>query len=215
MERKGFWREPDGQPTTRALAFEAWVIEAHGILRDAAHEYHAVVRDDHLAEWVQERSSIRTSRPHRQWMPQLLNPVIQLCEHHEEPPLVALVVTEKDGRVGEWFDEVRRVRGFGPIEPTLERERYASRARLECYQWAGVAPEDGGEPAPVGPVRRTRAPKAPNATTGTSAGATTKRTPAPKAEPKPGRIAASDRPINVCPRCFMAIPATGLCDNCD
>lgn len=208
MERKGFWREPDGTPTTRALAFEAWVLEAHGILQDAAQQYHGVVRDDHLAEWVQERSGIRTSRPQRQWMPQLLAPVIAISEHNEEPPLVALVVTEKDGRVGVWFDEVRRVRGFGPIEAPLERERYAARARLECYQWAGVAPDDGGEPAPVGTPRRTRAPRA------ASTAATSRRAAAPK-EPKPGRVAATDRPVNVCPHCFMAIPATGLCDNCD
>lgn len=30
----------------------------------------------------------------------------------------------------------------------------------------------------------------------------------------PRRTAASDRPVNVCPTCFMAIPATGVCDNC-
>ena len=32
---------------------------------------------------------------------------------------------------------------------------------------------------------------------------------------RPRKVAATDRPVNVCPRCFMAIPATGLCDNCD
>jgi hypothetical protein len=33
--------------------------------------------------------------------------------------------------------------------------------------------------------------------------------------PRPGRVAASDKPVNLCPRCFIALPATGICDNCD
>lgn len=33
--------------------------------------------------------------------------------------------------------------------------------------------------------------------------------------PRPTRVAASDRPVNLCPRCFLALPATGICDNCD
>jgi hypothetical protein len=33
--------------------------------------------------------------------------------------------------------------------------------------------------------------------------------------PRPTRVAASDRPVNLCPRCFLVLPATGICDNCD
>jgi hypothetical protein len=74
---------------------------------------------------------------------------------------------------------------------------YAARLRLECYRWAGSAPAGGGEPAPLSvtvnkPPRAAREPKA----------------PAPK------RVAKSDKPIAVCPSCFMALPATGICDNC-
>ena len=29
------------------------------------------------------------------------------------------------------------------------------------------------------------------------------------------RVAASDRPVKLCPRCFIALPATGICDTCD
>ena len=62
---------------------------------------------------------------------------------------------------------------------------------------------------------------------GGSEGASKARTPgtrasAPRASaraaspstPRP-RVAASDRPDNVCPRCFIALPATGICDQCD
>ena len=33
--------------------------------------------------------------------------------------------------------------------------------------------------------------------------------------PRPTRVAASDKPVNLCPRCFIALPATGICDTCD
>lgn len=33
--------------------------------------------------------------------------------------------------------------------------------------------------------------------------------------PRPTRVAASDKPVTLCPRCFIAVPATGICDNCD
>ena len=60
--------------------------------------------------------------------------------------------------------------------------------------------------APRGP-----APRAPHARVRAAA-------PPAAREPegrRPERVAASDRPVTVCPRCFMAIPSTGLCDNCD
>ncbi len=32
--------------------------------------------------------------------------------------------------------------------------------------------------------------------------------------PRP-RVAATDKPVTLCPKCFIAVPATGICDNCD
>jgi hypothetical protein len=29
------------------------------------------------------------------------------------------------------------------------------------------------------------------------------------------RASATDRPVNLCPRCYIAVPATGICDTCD
>ena len=40
------------------------------------------------------------------------------------------------------------------------------------------------------------------------------RTAAPRVA-RPRQPAKSDRPVATCPRCFMALPATGRCDNCD
>lgn len=44
--------------------------------------------------------------------------------------------------------------------------------------------------------------------------ATTTRTTAPRTTGRP-RIAASDRVDKLCPTCFIALPATGICDQCD
>jgi len=49
--------------------------------------------------------------------------------------------------------------------------------------------------------------------------ASSRRTSTPSARstgtPRPTRVAASDKPDTLCPRCFIAVPATGICDNCD
>ena len=35
------------------------------------------------------------------------------------------------------------------------------------------------------------------------------------AKPKPRKTAAQEAAVKVCPRCHMALPASGVCDNCD
>lgn len=208
-QRQGFWREPSGIPTSEAIALEAWVREAYDALGTVATTYHAVITTDDLAERVQEASDIRTSRPPTQWLGKVLLPVAHLCHRNGEPPLTALVIDPRSGWVGEAYDEVRRVAERSPILDPVKREEHAARARLECYVWEGSAPEDGGEPAPV-PTPSRRASRAPRA----SAAPRTPRVlkpPAPTARP---RVAASDRPVTVCPTCFLALPATGVCDDC-
>jgi hypothetical protein len=178
QERKGFWREPHGTPTSETIALETWARTAREILTRTAGTYHAVVREQALAEELQDTTGIRTTRPLDRWLPKVLAPVAVLCENLEEPPLTSLVVGADDD---------------------LER----ARQRLECYQWAGSAPADGGVPAqlpgsaPRRPARRRTS---------------TSREPAPAPR---RRVAQSDRPVAVCPTCFMALPATGVCDNCD
>lgn len=215
-ERQGFWREPSGTPTSEAIALEAWVKEAYDVLGGVAFDYHATIRSTDLAERLQEATGIRTSRPETAWLVKVLVPVAHLCHRHGEPPLTALVVEARTGWVGEQYDEVLRVDDRLPITDPLKRETHAAQARLECYRWAGSAPEGGGEPAPVPALPGKRAPRAPRAAAAPGAPrARATRAAAPAAPAAPARIAASDRPVTICPRCFMAVPATGLCDNCD
>ncbi|MDT0188501.1 hypothetical protein Q9S36_50765 [Microbacterium sp. ARD31] len=61
---------------------------------------------------------------------------------------------------------------------------------------------DDSPPTERVPGTRARAPRAPSSSRST-------------ATPRPKRVAATDKPVDLCPRCFLALPATGICDNCD
>ncbi len=58
---------------------------------------------------------------------------------------------------------------------------------------------------------RTSATSASTPRAGTSRASARAATPS---TPRP-RVAASDRPDVMCPRCYIALPATGICDQCD
>lgn len=211
QERKGFWYEPEGRGTSEAIALETWARVAHDVLEETSTAYHRTISEAQLAERLMADSGIRTSRPHDKWLTKVLTPLAHLHARDAYPPLTALVVDER-GWVGERYDDVLRAAEQLPILEPAAREKDASRARLECYQWAGSAPEDGGfaavVPSATGRVRaprRASAPKEPKAP----------RAPREPTVVVPKKVAITDRPVNVCPRCFMAIPATGLCDNCD
>ena len=67
----------------------------------------------------------------------------------------------------------------------------------------GFEIRDDSPPAPQRvPGTRTTTPRTPRAST-------TRSTP-----PSRPRVAASDRLDKLCPTCFLALPATGICDNC-
>ena len=136
QERKGFWHEPDGTPTSEAIALETWARTARDVLVRTAATYHAVIRDTELAEELQATTGIRTTRSLDRWLPKILGPIDKFCEHAGEPALTSLVVGTSDD---------------------LE----TARARLECYRWAGSAPADGGVPAqlPGSAPRRASRPR--------------------------------------------------------
>ncbi len=119
QQRKGFWHEPEGTPTSESIALETWARAARDVLVRTAASYHAVVRESDLAEELMASTDIRTTRHHDLWLPKVLGPISVFCERMGEPNLVALVVGTSDDLV-------------------------AARERLECYQWAGSAPADGG-----------------------------------------------------------------------
>jgi len=89
-------------------------------------------------------------------------------------------------------------------EQEAEREERAVRARAE--RAAASTARAGAGSATAGKVVGHSAP--------TRAGAAP-RAPRKVAEKKPARIKPAEREVKLCPTCYTALPATGVCDFCE
>jgi len=184
----GAWQEASevGNPTARA----AWAEAARPVLLEAARRYHAVVTYKDLARQVQHSTGIRTTQQQHHWLGDVLRRVARVCADQQEPNLGALCVNAQ-GSVGQGYAAaVRDVTGETPEDP----DAHAAAERLACYRYfeATGLPDDGGTPALVPELAATRE----------------------RARVRARRAAQEARPVNTCPTCQMAIPATGVCDNC-
>jgi hypothetical protein len=198
--RQSYWRTTDDEvetsiedpleDLTRELAEEAWVPEARRILTRVAGTYHAVINYSDLAAEIQETSGVRSRLQVRTWIGPVLAQVAHDNHDRDEPALTALVVHKTDGTVGAGYDEVLTLTGVPAIDDPLAREKHAAAARLACYEWAGADLPTGGGKAALSP-----------------------RYDQIQARLRKERRAAEQPAI--CATCFMAIPPTGLCDNCD
>jgi len=186
--QRGYWRESDGSPVKSTEAHEIWAKEAYQLLIGVARTYHAVITYKELAEKVQEASGVRTSVQLHHWIGAVLGKVVREAHHRGDPPLTALVVHSGDGMVGEGYREVLHVAGEPPVEGVFEREYHAADARLACYRrFSTNLPPDGGVAALAPRLQ-----------------ATVERRRAREGSPPP----------QVCPTCFVQLPATGVCDSC-
>ena len=86
-------------------------------------------------------------------------------------------------------------------EEEAEREERASRARTAKAPTSTSRGVASGTSAATG----TAAPKA----------ATRRSAATRSAEKKPARIKPVEREVKICPTCYTALPATGVCDFCD
>jgi hypothetical protein len=194
VERTTYWRTAAGdgvdpEPVLPGEAEDAWAEEARQILTDVAGTYHRLIDRTDLAAEVQEASGVRTSKNPHYWLSRVLAQVAAVNAIKDEPALTALVVHRLNGTVGDDYDEVLRLAGVPAITDPNAREKHAAAARMECYRWAGATmPADGGHPA-LSPRLDQRIVR----------------------ERKRAR---EDAVPTVCPSCFMALPATGVCDNC-
>jgi len=189
----GTWQETSdvGADASR----EAWAAAARERLLEAARRYRATVAPQELAIELQRRSGIRTRQLWHHWLDEVLGHVALECSRREEPLLVALVADDA-GRVPDGYAvAVRAASGDRPENPNA----HAAKERLECYRFFDAVglPADGGSVA---------APKVEAAPKVRKAAA---RAPAVKRPTKP-----ADIPRDICPTCFMAIPRSGVCDNC-
>ncbi|WP_026927547.1 hypothetical protein [Granulicoccus phenolivorans] len=184
--------------TTFEANLERWAKSAYLILRDdVATRYHATITYSDLAERVQKHSGIVAKGPSRQWIGKVLGLVVRVCHHNSDPALSALVVHKTDGMVGAGYDLVLKVAALPALTDPQEREEHAARARLECYRkFCHSMPADGGTP-------------------GYSTIYTEKAARAAQRAARPPKPEENARPLKFCPTCFVALPATGICDECE
>ncbi|KAA1420158.1 hypothetical protein FE697_019755 [Mumia zhuanghuii] len=184
----------DGQPVAYETAKQLWAKSARDVLAETARKYGGDVTDEQLAAEVQRRTGVKTRVHVATWLVEVLDEVATDAHKRGEPALTALCVRES-GRVGDSYrDVVSRLTGT----PIPDGERHAAEQRFACYQRFGATlPADGGRPMPS---RRVAA-----STSKPSTSKPVRRAPAP---------AKVERPVVVCPQCFMAVPATGVCDSC-
>jgi hypothetical protein len=134
----------DGSRVVFADALAAWVPYAHAELVGTARKYHAVITYLELAEFVQERSGIRTRMLLTNWIGKLLEEVASLAKANGEPPLTSLCV-HQDGTIGPGYARAPKSVVDTPGE---DIEFYAAEHRLICYRkYAADLPADGGAPA--------------------------------------------------------------------
>ena len=192
-------------------ARETFALAARHVLADVAGEYHATITVAELAQAVQERTRIRNRQAQGLWIGDICYRVAVDCRRRNEPLLGALCVGP-DGRMNDWYaDTVLTVRGDTVTDP----EQHAAEERLDCYRVHGAdLPEGGGVPGfptPVVPAAKPR--RASSARSRSSAS----RPAAPRTRKAAAPAPAKPQPpvAKTCPSCFMQLPATGLCDNCD
>ena len=182
----------DGEPWQDAadLGVEttrtAWALAARDGLLEVARRYHAVITYKELAALVQWRTRIRTTQLVQHWIGDVLTRVAVDCAAKGEPNLSALCVNA-EGSVGDGYAvAVETATGERPEDG----DRHAAEERLRCHVFheAVGLPADGGSAAltPRLAASRSRARK----------------------------VIKDATPVPTCPVCFMAIPATGVCDNC-
>jgi hypothetical protein len=192
----------------------AWCEAARPALLVAARRYRATVTQRQLATAVQESTGITTTRPMQQWIGDVLGRVTEECQALGEPLLPALCVTAQ-GSVGEGYaDAVERARGTRPPDP----DGHAAEERLSCYRhWDATGlPSDGGTPLRTAHFTTVRKASSRTATPRTPAARTPAgRKPAARKPAAATAAAPAPAPLRLCPHCFTAGPATGVCDYCD
>jgi hypothetical protein len=176
----------DPEPVSEESMRAQWAVAARELLVETARQYGGLVTHKELAEHVQTVTGLRTRKLPRSWIGDVLTRTAVDSAAREEPIIASLCVNAT-GSVGEGYAvTIQSVLGETPVDA----DDHAAQQRLECYRFFGATlPVGGGFPAlsPKLATARTREAKA--------------------------RMLA--RPVAVCPTCQIAVPASGVCDNCD
>ncbi len=199
----GFARNGEGVTIGRTAAEAVWLPAAGEVLSAVAGTAYGLITQADFAAAIQGRTGVSANPALAKWLGPFLVRAAQECLALGRPPLVALVVEADSGRVGLAYDGVAAALGLPEPAGAREREKLAAEHRIECYRWAGAPEPAGGWYARTSPASgRAAAPRPTPSGTRAASSAAPRRTLAPEAPPA------------TCPRCFMQLPATGVCDDC-
>lgn len=175
----------DSEDVDPAESLAAWAQAARDVLLETAQRYQAVISHKELAAAVQHRSGITSERPVHHWIGSVLLAVAQENAERDEPSLASLAVDAR-GRAGQAYGRVLKATTG---EVPADADDHAAAERLRCYRYVGAPdlPSNGGRALPTVQVARARAAAAPS---------------------------PADRVPQLCPTCFVAVPASGICDAC-
>lgn len=179
-----FTRESDGVEFGLEDGLAVLAPHAMTVLAGVAGEFGRVITYTELAEKTKEMSGLSTKMGLRNWIGKLLGKVVIDASLAGLPAVTALVVHAHDGMVGDGYTEVLAVGGEEPVEDPIARERHAAAARLACYRYFGAAVPEGAEPMLTPKLAATVARQ---------------------------RVRTAQRVAATCDRCFMELPATGIC----
>lgn len=180
----GEWRE--AADVGADAAREEWAAAARGVLVEAAGRYHALVTHKELATAVQNLTGIRTKQMPHYWIGDVLGRVSAECARRDEPLLAAFVVTSDGSVSNAYAAAVLAATGAAPTDA----DDHAAKERLRCHEFFGAddLPDDGGVPALSAKLAATRG--------------------------RERKIRHQERVLPKCPKCYLQLPATGVCDNC-
>ncbi len=189
MAESGTWSVSDGSEVSYEDAVVKWTAVAVPHLETVASTYGSYVTYKEFGEAVQEAAGVRTKILVHQWVGKVLTAVTAGSGEADGPMLTALVVRQ-DQTIGAGYAKAAAARdGEVPEDPEL----HAARQRLACYERYGATlPSNGGEARFTPRVAAVRSGRLASG--------------APRPDP-PKRPA--------CPTCFITLPASGLCHNCE
>lgn len=182
-----------------AEADREWTLRATEILVEVAGRYGRSIAYADLGAEVQRRSGIVTDRDLENWLDAVLSEVGRRCAEAGQPPLNVLVDDGADSVAESVRASVYSAYGAKMPKARVSRASQGGTARTSRASQSGTAranrASQGGAAGRTSPAGE-RSPR-------TSA-PTTRRTVKPEERRRP-----------VCPTCFVELPATGICDDCE
>jgi hypothetical protein len=183
------YRFPRGD-TPHQWKLGAWAEATVPKLEDVASRYGDYISYGELAEYLFERTNVRTDQRLDYWIRHVLGMVLDYCATMSLPALPALVVQKKTGMVGPGFRAWLPNIGLPATQEPKVLEWVAAQERLKCYRYFGANVPPEARPTPTREYATLLNRDEHSAS---------KRTPVPEA---------------TCPECGTVLPMSGQCDTC-